>query len=59
MVVMFAASIWEVVLTLEKNLMSLVEVLNVVLRLKMADGFSIFMLIVARSAYWINFSRRL
>lgn len=39
--------------------MSLVEVLNVVLLLKIADGFSIFMLIVALSAYWINFSKRL
>lgn len=43
--------------TLEKNLMSRDAVLNEVRRLKVADGRSIFMLIVARSKYAINFSK--
>lgn len=44
--------------TLEKNLMSLEAVLNEVRLLNVADGRSIFILIVALSKYEINFSKR-
>lgn len=42
--------------TFEKNLMSRDAVLNEVRRLKVADGRSIFMFMVARSRYAISFS---
>jgi len=46
-------------LTLEKNLMSLVQVLKLFLLLKVLDGLYSFWLMEAVSVYWISFSSRL
>lgn len=48
----------SILLTLEKNLISLVLVLKLVLLLKVVEGFKSFILIVALSIYWINFSSK-